>query len=159
MVDAEGHRIQLKRNAKRNLEELISPSGHKIQFKYGIGDRIEEAWDDAGHIRKYGYDQTGHLRSVGDGTQLLYRFEYERLMGGVDNDPYLLTAVLDGNWNVLVRNKFLNGRVSEQELADGEVYRYEYQLKGAEVVQTIVTLPSGNKKEFFFRDGILTDQK
>jgi hypothetical protein len=46
---------------------------------------------------------------VGDGTQLLYRFEYERLMGGVDNDPYLLTAVLDGNWNVLVRNKFLEG--------------------------------------------------
>ncbi len=159
MVDAEGHRIQLKRTAKRNLEELISPSGHKIQFKYDIGDRIEEAWDDAGHIRKYGYDQTGHLCSVGDGTQLLYRFEYERLMGGVDNDPYLLTAVLDGNWNVLVRNKFLNGRVSKQELADGEVYRYEYQLKGAEVIQTIVTLPSGDKKEFFFHDGILTDQK
>ncbi len=30
MVDAEGHRIQLKRTAKRNLEELISPSGTRF---------------------------------------------------------------------------------------------------------------------------------
>src|SRR5437899_5090534 len=71
----------------------------------------------------------------------------------------LLTAALDGNWNVLVRNKFLNGRVSEQTLADGEVYRYEYQFNGAEVIRTTVTLPSGEKKEVFFHDGILTDQK
>ncbi len=159
MVDAEGHRIQLKRNAKRNLEELISPSGLRIQFKYDSADRIVEASDGTGHVRKYGYDHTGHLDNVSDGIQTLYRFEYERLIGGVDNDPYLLTAVLDGNWNVLVRNKFLNGRVSKQELADGEVYRYEYQSKGAEVIQTTVTLPSGDKKQFFFRDGILTDQK
>ena len=158
MVDSEGHRIQLKRGAARNLEELISPNGHKIRFKYDLGDRIAEAWDDAGHVRKYSYDQTGHLRSVSDGTNLLYRFEYERLMGG-DNDPYLLTALLDGNWNVLVRNKFVNGRVSEQTLADGEVYRYEYESKGADVIRTTVTLPSGEKKIFFFHDGILTDQK
>ena len=158
MVDSEGHRIQLKRDAARNLEEIISPSGHKIQFKYGYADRIAEAWDDMGNVRKYSYDQTGHLHTVSDGTQLLYRFEYERLMGG-DNDPYLLTAVLDGNWNVLVKNKFLNGRVSEQTLADGEVYRYEYQFNGAEIIPTTVTLPSGDKKEFFFHDGILTDQK
>jgi YD repeat-containing protein len=158
MVDSEGHRIQLKRDAARNLEEIISPSGHKIQFKYGFADRIAEAWDDTGNVRKYSYDQTGHLHTVSDGTQLLYRFEYERLMSG-DNDPYLLTAVLDGNWNVLVRNKFLNGRVSEQTLADGEVYRYEYQFNRAEIIRTTVTLPSGEKKEFFFHDGILTDQK
>jgi YD repeat-containing protein len=158
MVDSEGHRLQLKRDAARNLEEIISPSGHKIQFKYGDADRIAEAWDDRGNVRKYSYDQTGHLHTVSDGTKLLYRFEYERLMGG-DNDPYLLTAVLDGNWNVLVRNKFLNGRVSEQTLADGEVYRYEYQFNGAEIIRTTVTLPSGEKKEFFFHDGILTDRK
>jgi hypothetical protein len=158
MVDSEGHRIQLKRDAARNLEELISPSGHRIQFKYGFADRIAEAWDDMGNVRKYSYDQTGHLHTVSDGTQLLYRFEYERLMGG-DNDPYLLTAVLDGNWNVLVRNKFLNGRVSQQTLGDGERYLYDYQFNGPEVIRTTVTLPSGEKKVFFFHDGILTDQK
>ena len=95
---------------------------------------------------------------MSDVPQILYRFEYGRLMSG-DNDPYLLTAVLDRDWKMLVRSKFLEGRVSEQTLADGEVYRYEYQLKGAEVTRTTVTLPSGDKREFFFRDGILTDQK
>jgi hypothetical protein len=49
--------------------------------------------------------------------------------------------------------------VSEQTIADGEVYRYEYQFKGTEVIQTTVTLASGDKRVFFFHDGILTDQK
>lgn len=158
MVDAEGHRIQLKRNAARNLEELISPSGHTIQFTYDSNDRIREARDDAGHTRKYSYDQTGHLDTVSDGSQVLYRFEYSRLLRGPDNDPYLLTAVLDGDWKLLVRNKFINGRVSEQTLGDGTIYRYEYQFKGAEVIQTTVTLPSGKKKVFSFNHGILVGQ-
>jgi hypothetical protein len=33
------------------------------------------------------------------------------------------------------------------------------QFNGAEIVRTTVTLPSGEKKEFFFHDGILTDRK
>jgi YD repeat-containing protein len=79
-------------------------------------------------------------------------------MGGADNDPYLMTAVLDGDWNVLLRNVYFNGRVTQQTLADGSVYRYEYQVQGAELTRTVVTLPSGEKKVFFFHDGILTDQ-
>ncbi len=159
MVDAEGHRIQLKRSKVRNLEQLISPSGHTITFKYDASDRIVEARDDAGHMRSYTYGDEGHVNTVRDGSRILYRFEYQRLMSGGDNDPWLMTAVLDGDWNVLVRNKFTNGRVTEQVLGDGEVYRYEYQLNGREVVQTTVTLPSGEKKVFLFRDGRLVEQK
>ena len=159
MVDAGGHRIQLKRSKSRNLEELISPSGHTITFKYDSFDRIVEARDDAGHVRSYSYGQDGHVQTVSDGARVLYRFEYQRLMTGADNDPWLLTAVMDGDWNVLVRNKFSNGRVIEQRLADGEVYHYEYVLNRAEVLQTTVTLPSGEEKEFFFRNGRLIEQK
>jgi YD repeat-containing protein len=49
MLDAEDHRLQLKRNSARNLEELVSPGGHTIRFKYDSADRIVEAKDDAGH--------------------------------------------------------------------------------------------------------------
>jgi hypothetical protein len=49
--------------------------------------------------------------------------------------------------------------VSQQTLGDGERYLYDYQFNGPEVIRTTVTLPSGEKKEFFFHDGILTDQK
>jgi YD repeat-containing protein len=159
MVDAQGHRIQLKRDNVRDLEELISPSGHTIKFKYDSRDRIVEAQDDGGHIREYAYDRSGHLDTVSDGSQVLYRFEYQRLLNDAGYDPWLLTAVLDGEWKVLLKNKFLAGQVSEQRLADGEVYRYEYRMEGRQVVQTTVVLPSGEKKEFFFRDGILIEEK
>ena len=159
MVDADGHRIQLKRNKVRNLEELLSPGGHTIKFTYDNADRIVEADDSAGNIRTYAYDSSGHLETVSDGSMVLYRFEYQRLLNEAGYDPWLLTAVLDGDWNVILRNKFLWGRVSEQKLADGEVYRYEYRLKGRDVIQSTVTLPSGEKKLFAFRDGILIEQK
>ena len=159
MVDADNHRVQLKRSKVRNLEELLSSGGHTITFKYDSADRIAEADDDAGHIRKYSYDRGGLLDTVSDGTRMLYRFEYQRLMNEAGYEPWLLTAILDGDWNVLLRNKFLWGRVSEQKLADGEVYRYEYRLQGRNVLQTTVTLPSGEKKVFAFREGILVEQK
>jgi hypothetical protein len=89
----------------------------------------------------------------------LYRFEYQRLIGESGLDPYLMTAVLDGDWNVLVRNKFLNGRVTEQMLGDRTVYRFDYQFKGAEVIQTTVTFPGGEKKVFSFHDGVLAAEK
>ena len=150
MVDAEGHCIQLERSKVRNLEELISPSGYRIKFKYDVADRIVGADDDAGHIRKYSYDHGGHLDTVSDGAHVFYRFEYQRLMNEAGFDPWLLTAILDGDWNVLLENKYFWGRVSEQKLANGEVYRYQYRLKGPEVLQTTVTLPSGESKLFSF---------
>jgi YD repeat-containing protein len=159
MVDEQGHRIQLKRNKVRNLEELVSPGGHAITFQYDSSDRIVEAHDDAGHMRRYFYNQNDHLDNVTDGTRVLYRFEYQRLMRGPENDPWLLTAVLNGDWNVLVRNKFVNGRVTEQTFGNGEVYRYEYVVEGRDVLHTTVTLPSGVVKEFSFQDGKLIDQK
>jgi YD repeat-containing protein len=70
MVDAQGHRIQLKRSRVGNLEELISPSGHRITFKYDVADRIVEADEDAGYTRKYSYDHGGHLDTVFDGAHV-----------------------------------------------------------------------------------------
>lgn len=157
MRDAAGHRIQLNRSKVRNLEELISPGGHTITFKYDRADRIVEADDDAGHVRKYFYDRGGHLETVTDGEHVLYRFEYAPLMREAGYDPWLLTRILDGDWNVLLRNLYVWGRVSEQDLADGEVFRYEYQLAGRDVLQSTVTLPSGEKRVFSFRDGILAE--
>jgi hypothetical protein len=158
MRDADGHRIRLKRDKLRNLEELRSPSGFTINFKYD-GDRIIEADDGALHIRKYSYDRAGHVETVSDGTHLLYRFEYEPLIREPGYDPWLLSRVLDGEWNVFLENKYYLYRVSEQRLADGEVFRYEYKLNDREVLQTTVTLPSGKKRQFFFRNGMLLEQK
>ncbi|PYX44038.1 MAG: hypothetical protein DMG79_21275 [Acidobacteria bacterium] len=80
-------------------------------------------------------------------------------MNGAGYDPWLLTAILDGDWNLLLRNKYSWGRISEQRLGDGEVFRYEYRLEERNVLRTTVTLPSGVKKIFSFRDGRLAEQK
>jgi YD repeat-containing protein len=156
MRDEQGNRIQLKRDKVRNLQELISPSGRKIAFKYDDADRIVEAEDDAGNIRKYSYNGSGHLETVADAAQLLYRFEYEPLVHDRDYDPYLMTTIMDGHGRVLLRNIYeSHSRVSEQQ-ANGEVYRYEYLFdKEYNVVETTVRLPSGQVKRFNFRDGIV----
>src|SRR5271166_4957091 len=80
MQDADGHHVQLKRDKKRNLEEIISPSLRKITLKYDASDRIIEAADDEGNIRKYSYDSSGHLEAVADASNILYRFEYAPLI-------------------------------------------------------------------------------
>ncbi len=153
--DATGNRIQLKRSSTRNLKLLISPSGHTITIQHDQSDRIVEAAGSAGNIRKYSYDSTGHVETVSDATHVLYRFEYARLMTDPGYDPYLLTAVMDSDWRILLENHYYLGRVYAQKLANGEIYRYDYALRGSEVLSTTVTFPSGAKKIFGFREGKL----
>lgn len=156
--DAQGHRIELKRDNDRKLEELISPSGHTIRFKYDASDRIVEAKDDAGNVRRYFYDVNGHIDAVSDGAHVLYRFEYAPLVREAGYDPWLMTRILDEDWRVLLENKYLWARVSEQKLADGEVFHYDYNLSGRDVLDTAVTLPSAEKKVFSFRNGRPVEQ-
>ena len=53
MRDANRHRLRLKRDNQRKLEQLVSPSGRTITFKYDGADRINSAVDDLGNVRKY----------------------------------------------------------------------------------------------------------
>ena len=151
MQDAGGRRIQLKRDKRRNLEQLISPSGHTITFKYDERDRVVEAKDDAGNFRKYSYDSAGYLETVGDASHLLYRFEYA-LHHFATYDWFLMTAVIDGAGRVLLQNIYKDsdgGMISEQRLANGDVYRYGYLLVKDVVVETIVEDRTGRKKFLF----------
>lgn len=149
--DANGNRLQLKRSKVRRLEGLVSPSGHTITLKYDGSDRIIEA-EDANSLIKYSYNSSGRLEAVADASRVLYRFEY---------DSHGMTTIKDGNEKFLLRNVFDPGsRVSEQHLADGEIYRYDYLLdKKHKIVETTIALPSGEVKRFFFHDGIVSGEK
>jgi YD repeat-containing protein len=160
--DGAGHVVRLERDQRRNLRHLISPSGHTISFEYDKDDRIISATDDSGNFRKYAYDSSGHLQSVSDGSHTLYQFEYSPLMHARGYDPYLMTAIRNGRGDLLLQNIYEHsdgGRVSQQRLKNGEVYRYEYLWgKNNEAVETIVNGPFGTKR-FFFQNGILAMQK
>ena len=156
MRDEHGNRIQLKRDNVRNLQKLISPSGHTITFKYDDASRIIEAQNDAGTIRRYSYNPSGHVETVSDNAHVLYRFEYEwppQLPGG---KRYLMTSITDANREELLRNWYADGsRVSRQQLANGDVYRYDYLFdKKYNVVETTVVLPSGEVRHFFVHNGV-----
>ena len=70
-----------------------------------------------------------------------------------------MTAVIDGRGTVLLRNAYRDGsRVSEQTLANGEVYRYDYVFVGNEITETIVTGPTG-RRNLFFRHGVFEKEE
>lgn len=161
MQDGRGHRVQLVRDPNKNLDRLISPSGHTLSFKYDLSDRIVESTDDMGNARKYSYDQNGHLESVADQTHLLYRFEYAPLLRLNGYDPYVMTKILDGNGNVLLANSYDDiGRVSEQRISNGEVYRYTYLTdEYFHIIETKVSGPMGEKKVHFENGGVGKEEK
>ena len=161
MRGADGNRIQLKRDKVRNLEILVSPLGHTITFKYDEANRIVEAADDGGNMRKYSYDTTGHLATVSDDKHVLYRFHYEALLHERGYDPYLMTAIEDGEGRTLLLNEYADrSRVSTQTLADGQVIQYDYlyDRKGS-IVETIVARSNSSALRFFFTNGVPVSEK
>ena len=160
MQDASGHLVHLRRDKERNLLHLISPSGRTISFKHDNASRVIEASDDAGNVRKYSYDSTGHLETVADRSHTLYRFEYKQLFHFTGYDPYLMTAIFDGNGEKLLENTYdENGKISGQRLRSGVVYRFEYLLgRDRDIVETTVRGPEGEKR-FFFHGGLLTKEE
>jgi len=158
--DAEAHRIELRRDNLRNLQQLISPSGYMIDFKYDDQSRVVQATDNSGRTRKYTYSY-GHLESLSDGVHTLYEFEYQILLKAAGYDSYLMTSIKDGNGKELLRNWYSDGgRVSMQRVGDGEVYRYDYLFdKRGAIVETMVTLPGGKEKRFFFESGVMVKEK
>jgi YD repeat-containing protein len=152
MRDASGHRLKLRRDNQRNLEQVVSPSGRTITFKYDAANRISSAVDDVGNVRKYSYDATRHLETVADASHVLYRFEYADLLHSPGYDPYLMTRIIDGKGRVLLQNSYENGGMSAQKLANGDVYKYDYIFVKNEIVETILNGPMG-KVRFFFEHG------
>lgn len=148
MRDAKGNRILLERDGARNLSALVSPGGHTINLRYDGQNRITEATDDAGH--KVTYDSTGRLVSVIDAQGQLTRFTY-------DHD--MMLTLEDGRGRVLLRNDYEGGRVSQQVVADGSIFRYAYRVNGSDqVVETIVTAPGGAETVLTFDHGRLVDK-
>jgi YD repeat-containing protein len=133
-------------------------AGVTISFKNDDAARIIEATDDAGKIRRYSYDASGHLDTAADASQVFDRFEYARLIHSSDYEPYVMTSVIDGKGTVLLQNIYHDGRVSEQRLANGDVYRYAYIFVKNEIIETIVTYSAG-RREFFFQHGIFTKEE
>jgi YD repeat-containing protein len=140
---ASGQRIEVNRKHSGDIENVISSTGHRIDFSYDDSGRIVEAHDDLGNDRRYSYDSDGRILFVSDANSRLYQFAY---------DHWLMTRIMDGSRNEILAIVYRGSRAAQVLLADGELYRFRYDVDSQDnVVRTVVVGPDGTTKEFNFR--------
>ncbi len=149
-----GNRLLLKRDPEGKLQKLISPAGRVITLKYNDSAQAVEAHDDRGQLRRYRYESTGHLETVFQETQPLFRFTYERLLEDPGSDSFAMTDISDGAGRRMLHLTYdRSGRVVAETLADGRLFRIDYRYvndNGRARQMTLLTLPNGKRRTFLF---------
>lgn len=147
ITDTKGNQIQLIRDPKRNLREILTPLGRSIKFAYDDHDRIVRVQDDRGHWVNYIYDSAGLLTDVLNSAGHARHYTY---------DGRLLTWVRDEKNRVLIRNSYQGDWLVQQEFANGDVYRYSYDLSGNSkyAEQVTIALPDGSLRTLRTGDSV-----
>jgi YD repeat-containing protein len=147
MRDANGNRLELKRDGQRNLQEISTPHGHWIKFSYDDQSRIKRAVSDAGEWAQYEYNSDGMLTTVTLSSGRQRHYEY---------DGTLMTQVQDEGGRFLAHNSYNGGFLRRQEFGNGAVYSYSYDW-GSESyypAKVWVTLPDQTTKELSVMDSV-----
>jgi YD repeat-containing protein len=147
MRNAKGDRLQLKRDAQRNLQEIKTPHGHWLRFSYDSLSRIQRAEDDAGEWGEYEYTGDGMLMNVVLSSGRQRHYEYQE---------GLMTRISDEAGRTLVHNTYENSILRQQEFGNGDDYSYEYDWKpGAYYPDKVsVTLPNQKTHEIPVADSV-----
>ena len=120
MTDPSGNRLELVRDAKRDLQQIRTPHGHWIKFTYDDLSRITRAEDDKGNWVKYEYRPFGMLGAAihSSGRERHYQYEGE-----------LMTYVTDESGRLLLHNWYQGRFLVRQQFANGDVYSYKYDWR------------------------------
>jgi hypothetical protein len=147
MRDSRGNILQMKRDAQRNLEEILTPHNHWIRFQYDRQSRIIRAEDDQGHFSSYWYGNNGMLIDVefSSGRSRHYLYDGERMV-----------SVKDETGKVLVRNTYVSTYLVRQDFGDGQVLQYRYTGPvTADYAETAeVMMPDGRKVRVWTGDSL-----
>jgi YD repeat-containing protein len=138
--DAGGNRLQLLRDARRNLTEIITQHGHWIRLAYDSEDRVIRAQTDHGDWTQYTYNGDGVLSDAVFSNGRKRHYQY---------DGYLMTGITDGTGRVLLQNSYQHGNLTGQRFANGDAYSYHYDWSGNGnwVERATVTLPDGTAQQ------------
>lgn len=145
--DAQGNKLELRRDRKRNLVEILTPHGRWIKFSYDDQARVTRAEDDAGHWANYTYNYYGMLTDVVHSSGEARHYDYH---------GSLMTAILDGQGHVLVRNSYVRNVLTAQVYPNGDIYRYRYVWSANRnyAVKVTITFPDGTKQEIEPADSV-----
>ncbi len=147
--NASGDVLELKRDWRRNLQEILTPHGHWIRFAYDNQSRITRVADDQGNSIRYAYNTDGDgmlqyaISSSGKERHYVYR-------------KWLMMAILDGQGNTLVRNIYKSGVLVGQVYGNGDTYEYRYVLNSKRTYadKVIITFPDHHEQEIEVGDSV-----
>jgi len=141
-IDAQGNRLELKRDPQRNLQEIRTPHGHWMKFVYDDQSRIVRAEDDSGKWVQYKYNSDGMLTDVvsSAGRERHYRYKQDQQLS--------MDRITDERGRILVHNTYDNGVLMSQDFGAGQLYVYRYEWPRDKNYPNLVsvTLPDGSVK-------------
>jgi RHS repeat-associated protein len=151
IADRNGNQVNITLEGNL-ITQVTSPNGRYLQFFYDADNHVNQVVDSLGRSAHYTYDSSGRLVSATDPDGNTESYGYDPVSGGMN-------LVTDKRGNAMVRNVFDgNGRVTQQTLADGAVWKFAYVLDNSgNVIQTTVTDPRNYvRQETFNTSGYLT---
>jgi len=151
ITDRNGNRVNITL-AGNVVTQVSSPNGRYLQFFYDSDNRINQVVDNVGRSSSYTYDGSGRLATAIDADGNTESYGYDSVSNG-------MKLVTDKRGNAMVKNLFdANGRVSQQTLADGAIWKFTYALNSAgAVTQTTITDPRTYvRQETFNPSGYVT---
>jgi RHS repeat-associated protein len=121
-----------------NLTQITDPVGRSIALSYNANGFVTSATDPLGRTWTYSYDAQSRLSKATDPLGYSTEYTYDAL-------AQLLT--LKDKRGVLAKQITYdaNGRVTQQQFADGGIETYAYTLSGAIVTGILITDPLGRK--------------
>ena len=138
IIDRNGNSLTMSRDATTgNLSTVTSSSGRWISLSYDAANRITQAQDNSGRVVRYAYDSGGRLSSVTDPNGGVTQYAY-------DPNNQLMTITDPRNITYLTNYFDGNGRVIEQDQADGGIFHIAYTVDAnGNITQADVTNPRG----------------
>jgi YD repeat-containing protein len=119
--DRNGNALTITRDSGRNITEMSSASG-KLSFSVDFNTgRIQKITDQGGRSVSYQYDAAGRLIKVIDplGQEMSYTYDANNQLLTTSNQRGIVDAS---------RTYDANGRITQEQYADGSVMQFVYTL-------------------------------
>ncbi|MFC6839978.1 DUF6531 domain-containing protein [Xanthomonas theicola] len=161
--DRHGNKTDYVYDAGR-VSRILSANGRYLDLDYDTQNRIVSASDMRGTTWRYAYNAQGLLEKVlyPDNTERRYAY---RSWGAGTAQQNRLSTIHDQRGNRVLLNEYeempsadgtptTTGRVLKQTLADGAVYRIQYDHVDGGTTGTLVTHPDGSQRRVVFGSGL-----
>jgi YD repeat-containing protein len=121
--DSQGRELKIERDSNRHLSRITSPNGSWVGVGSAPDGRIRLIDDSKGRTVLYTYDAANRLTGVTYPSGTINHYDYD---DSRDMVTFSVSADVNSEPQILMRNEYENGMLKKLTLADGSVYTYTY---------------------------------